>query len=360
MAEKKINVGLAKVGMQKDAHPSQLTEEQYTHAKNANTENESGNAINITNEKSNILASKFKEGFVVINQTNDIDTNNTYFFLLNPETGVGEFGVLENNQNVNDLEDLTVNCTECHQIKELATPLEEIDQVELQTYTTLISDACKEDKTEGFNFNINNPIKKTVIKNEKCGKTIYFSHKGNPPRYINIGNILKSLENNLPNYLLVKEEPCTDDTILTCPNFDMMRVFKLHSIPKLSPTSIELGGNLRMGVYEFLVAYCDSLGNETSEYFSITNPISIFDRNNNILAQPNIADRTGFAIRLDVSNLDDDFTHYKVAVIQTADIEGASRYFIEGIHPINDTTVLYATEQNKLETSIDNLARITL
>ena len=91
MVEKKINVGLAKVGMQKDAHPSQLTEEQYTHAKNANTENESGNAINITNEKSNILASKFKEGFVVINQTNDIDTNNTYFFLLNPETGVGEY-----------------------------------------------------------------------------------------------------------------------------------------------------------------------------------------------------------------------------------------------------------------------------
>ena len=351
MAEKKINVGLAKVGMQKDAHPSQLTEEQYTHAKNANTENESGNAINITNEKSNILASKFKEGFVVINQTNDIDTNNTYFFLLNPETGVGEFGVLENNQNVNDLEDLTVNCTECHQIKELATPLEEIDQVELQTYTTLISDACKEDKTEGFNFNINNPIKKTVIKNEKCGKTIYFSHKGNPPRYINIDKI--------EDYY-IDDVACADDAVLDCSNFDMMRVFKLHSIPKLSPTSIELGGNLRMGVYEFLVAYCDSLGNETSEYFSITNPISIFDRNNNILAQPNLADRTGFAIRLDVSNLDKDFTHYKVAVIQTADIEGASRYFIEGIHPINDTTVLYATEQNKLETSIDNLARITL
>lgn len=345
---KKVNISLPKVGMDKDSHPSLLKESQYTHAKNANVENESGNSLNIKNEKSNILASSIKEGFVVINQTNDIDSDTTYFFLVNPETGVGEFGKIENNQNTNDLEDLTVNCADCREIKELATPLEEINQTSLQEYVTLITDACKDSPSEGFNFDVKNPIKKTVIKNEKCGKTIYFSHKGNPPRHINIDKISDYYIDNIP---------CDDDVILDCANFELMRVFKKHSIPNLNPVSIELGGNLKKGVYEFLVAYCDASGNEISEYYSITNPISIFDKNNKILAQPNIADRTGFAIKLSLENLDDTYTHFKIAVIQTADIEGATRYFEEGIHPINTKTILYATEQDKIETSIDKLAR---
>ncbi len=356
MTQKKTNINLAKIGMNKDTHPSQLDEQSFTHAKNANVENESGNSFNVKNEKSNILASKFKEGFVVINQTNDPTTGNTYFFLVNDETGVGEFGVIENNQNTNDLEDLTSDCGDCTQIKELAEPLEELTQVELQTYITLITDECHVNAEppqpeKGFMFTSKNPIKKTTIKTEKCGKTIYFDQVGNPPRHINIDKI---------NEYFIDDVACDDDIVLDCADFDRMRVFKLFHIPKLTPFSIELGGNLKMGMYEFLIAYCDSQGNEISEYYAITNPIAIFDKNNVILSQPQIADRTGFSIRLDLDELDEKFTHYKIAVIQSADIEGATRYFIEGIHPINDKTVVYSTEHNKIETSVDNLARVSL
>lgn len=351
MTQKKTNINFAKIGMNKDTHPSQLDEQSFTHAKNANVENESGNSFNVKNDKSNILASKFKEGFVVINQTNDPTTGNTYFFLVNDETGVGEFGVIENNQNTNDLEDLTSDCGDCIQIKELAEPLEELTQVELQTYVTLITDECKLDKKEGFNFISKNPIKKTTIKTEKCGKTIYFDQVGNSPRHINIDKI---------NEYFIDDVSCDDDIILDCADFDRMRVFKLFHIPRLTPFSIELGGNLKMGMYEFLIAYCDSQGNEISEYYSITNPIAIFDKNNVVLSQPQLADRTGFAIRLDLDELDEKFTHYKIAVIQSADVEGATRYFIEGIHPINDKTVIFSTEHNKIETSIDNLTRVSL
>ena len=343
---KKTEIVLPKIGMDKDSHPSQLKDGQYTHAKNSNIENESGNSLNIKNEKSNILATKFKEGFVVINQTNDIDSDNTYFFLLNPQTGTGEFGVVPNNQNTNDLEDITSNCDDCTQIKELATPLENINQTELQTYTTLISDDCIIDKSQGFNFSLENPILKTVIKNEKCGKTIYFSHKGNPPRHINIDNIQS---------YFIQEVPCGEDIVLSCPDFNKMRVFKLFNIPKLTPSYIQLGGNLKNGVYEFLIAYCDIEGRQISEYFSITNPIRIFDENNKILSQSELANRTNFAIKLNVSGLDTNYTHYKIAVIQTSDIEGATRYFIEGIHTINDIDIIYNTEQNKQEVSVDEL-----
>lgn len=348
MEKIKITPAFAKSGMDKDTHPSLLDESKYTHAKNANIENESGGLMNLSTEHSNILASKFKEGFKVIHAQNDINSNNTYFFLINPGTGTGEFGVIENTQNVLNLEDLTVDCGDCHQINELSTPLEEINQTPLQTYTTLISDACKIDKIEGFNFNIINPIKTSIIKNEKIGTTIYFSQKGNPPRYINI--------NRISDYF-TQEVVCGDNITLTCPDFEKMLIFKPHSIPKIETSSIELGGNLKRGVYEFAIALCDSTGNVMSEYYSNTIPTPIFDQNERILEQPQLADRTNFSIKLKASNLDTRFTHYKVVVIQTADIEGATSYYEVGVFPISTDTITYSTEQGKKTTSIDEITR---
>jgi len=348
MEKIKITPAFAKSGMDKDTHPSLLDEAKYTHAKNANIENESGGLMNLSTEHSNILASKFKEGFRVIHAQNDINSNNTYFFLVNPTTGTGEFGVIENTQNILDLEDLTVDCNNCNYINELSTPLENISQTSLQSYTTLISDACKTDKTEGFNFNILNPIKTSVIKNEKLGTTIYFSQKGNPPRYINISRI---------SDYFTQEVICGDDITLTCPDFEKMLIFEPHSIPKIETSSIELGGNLKRGIYEFAVALCDSAGNVRSEYYSNTIPTPIFDQNERILEQSQLADRTNFSIKLKVSNLDTRFTHYKVAVIQTADIEGAVSYYEVGVFPISTDTITYTTEQGKKSTSIDEIAR---
>ena len=356
---KKLNLSSAKTGMEKDTHPSQLTDAQYTHAYNANIENRSGNSLNLTNEKSNILASKFKQGFKVIGFENDIDSNSTFFFLVNPTTHVGEFGVIEDNQNTNDVSDVLVDCDNCNKANQLAEPLETLTQLPLQTYTTLLTDAdgyldvntnlCMPFVPgSGFNFDINYPIKKIVIKNEKCGKNIYFSDNYNPPRHINITDLYdgKYYDQNVP---------CDVNVITPCINYNELRIFKLFNIPKIEPATIELGGRLQMGMYEFLIAYSDAAGNEISPYYSITNPIAIFDKNNRILEQKNLADRTNLAIRLEVSNLDKTYSHYKVAVIQTADIEGATRYFIEGIHTINDNTVVYTTEQNKVATSFDKL-----
>lgn len=356
---RKVNLSSVKTGMQKDTHSSQLTDAEYTHAYNANIETESGNSLNLTNEKSNILASKFKQGFKVIGFENDIDSNSTFFLLVNPSTNVGEFGVIEDNQNTNDVSDILVDCDNCKQANQLADPLENLIQAPLQTYTTLLTDAdgyldvntnsCMPFAAgQGFNFNINHPIKKIVIKNEKCGKNIYFTDDYNPPRHLNITELLAGKYHD-------QNVPCDDNVITSCINYDELRIFKLFGIPKIEPVSIELGGRLQMGMYEFLIAYSDAAGNEISPYYSIKSPVAIFDKNNRILEQKDLASRTNLAIRLQVSNLDKNYTHYKVVVIQTADIEGASRYFVEGIHTINDNTVVYTTEQNKVTTSFDKL-----
>ena len=345
--------------MVKDTHPSQLDETQYTHAFNANIENEGGNSLNITNEKSNILASKFKPDFVVIGFENDILSNDTFFFLVNPQTGVGEFGYIKNNQNITDLQDIMYQCnSECDAVRELAIPLEDISQEPLQEYITLLSDeyaldsdtnTCYNyldqtyiDKKLGFNFDVNYPIKKIVIKNEKTGKKIYFTDNYNPPRNIDITNISDYYIQNIA---------CLEDEITDCIDFDELRIFRLFKIPKLKASSIELGGRLKMGVYEFLIAYADASGQVISPYYSITQPISIFDKNNRILEPKEIADTTNYAIKLEVSELDKRYTHYKVAVIQTADVDGVERYFEEGLHTVHDNIVLYTTDLNKRPTT---------
>jgi hypothetical protein len=303
----------------------------------------------ITNEMSNLLSSKFKEGFVVIHAANDPYSNTTYFLLTNPTTGVGEFGQIKNTQQVDNLEDIDLDCDTCYPIKELAEPLETLNQVELNTYETLLTDACL-DPQDGFNFSILHPIKKSVFKNEKCGKTWYFSDDYNPPRHIVL--------DNLAQYQTTGDIICGEDlTTPTCLDADKLLIFKKTNPLRLTPSEIVVGGRLKLGVYEFLGAYCDKEGNNISEFTSITNPIHIFD-NNNVTQNPQeLTEPTNFAIKLEVSDLDEKYTHYKVVALQTTLESGVTRIFEEGIHTINDNIVTYGGDFGKKELSISDVIR---
>ena len=343
MAIKK-DLSLAKQGMQKDKHPSQLQQQEYVSAKNANLSNESGNFVNISNEHSNILSSKFLDGYKVVGFKNDINSSNTYFFLTNPTTNISEFGYITNIQNVQNLPDIEVECPTCDYENILAEPLENTVQTESQVYVTLLSD-CSGNKC--FNLSVLHPIKKIEIKTEKDFKSIYFTDNYNPPRYIQL--------NDLDIYSYEGVEVCGDESGIedTCLACDKMRIFKQFDIPILQPESVVLGGRLLPGDYEFLIAYSDILGNEISEYYSITNPVTIFDENNII---SDGMERTNFAIKLDVLGLDRNFGYYKIVVIQTNSHQETT-YYVEGVHPINDNSVLYTTEQNKKSIDFDTVTK---
>lgn len=324
---KSLNV--PKKGMSRK-NPLELENTEYSFAMNANLENSSEDFFSLSNEQSNLLATRYKPGFKFIGGRVDIDANITYVFLTNPLTGEGEFGKIEGFQNNIQIE----------------SPLENTNQQPLQTYTTLLNDACN----NGFNFNINFPIKKCAIKNEKGVRTIYFTDNRNEPRYIEI--------NNLTQYVNSQTISCGEPVgEVKCFDTDRMRIFKKHSIPDLTPVSINQGGSLTEGSYQFLIAYSDELGNEMSQYYSLTQAVSIFDENNTVQEASNEkSEKTNFAIKLQVEGLDIQYTHYKIAVIQNTN--NTQTYFIEGLHTIDDNSVIYTTQEDKKSISLAELIKI--
>lgn len=359
MAERKVNINVGVVGMDRTTFNHHTDEKVYTFQLNGNIETDEQGGIALTNEHSNLLCSRFKPGYYVIGNKFDVNSNRVYFFLTNPTTGLSEIGYIKYYHSVEDLEDNVQECN-CSYETILSEPLESQEQLEGCEYTTLIAD-CEGNKC--LNFSRLHPIHKIEIKGEKYFKSIYWTDGYNPPRHLQL--------NNLEQYTYNGTEVCGEiicdekttgrrtasrvEDCVTCLDCEKLRMFKRYSIPRIEPTTIQFGGNLRMGSYEFLIAYADRLGNELSEYFSITNPVHIFDKNNYILQQPQLADRTNFSIALEVSNLDKNFQFYKVVVIQRADINGETSYFVEGVHPISDTTVLYTTELDKQKTTIQEI-----
>lgn len=142
---------------------------------------------------------------------------------------------------------------------------------------------------------------------------------------------------------------------------EKLRVFPLLDQPCVEPVQIEYGGSLRAGVYQFAVALCDEFGNEKTNYTSLTNPVHVFDEQYIRINDGKWGERTNLGIRLKVSNLDRQVSHYKVAVIQnTVGYNGETQpvvdYFIEGIHPITEKTIYYYSDLNNKRTTFEHIS----
>lgn len=366
MAKEKRNLSAPTKGMNTDVHPSKLSKESYVYMLNGNYEDETGAGIPLLqNEHSNILCHQFDAGFKVIGTAQDITNNRTFFFLTNPDTGESEIGIIPNINNFTDLEDVEREC-DCKLFVDLADPLETIPQEPACTYESLIKDYdCSDNLASGqvssttpnlcLNFDINYPID-TEIKQDKCGTIIYFTDDLNPRRKIEVDRIDQYFED---------EVPCEDDdadcdcglkTVPICINCEKLLLQKPFKTPCLKFDSLIDGGNLKHGVYSFYIAYTDANGNEMTRYMSVTGEIPIKDPNRNIY-QPNQLDlETNYSIKLSISNIDYDFTHFKVAVKQINSIDGTASYFSAGVYPITTEEIIYSSETNQQRISLDQLA----
>lgn len=356
------NISIPMSGMNRDKHPSDLDQREYSFALNATIEGDDGSQLKIQNEPSTLLCKRF-DGYKVIGYKNDIAGDNTYFFMTNPSDGTSKITFMKSLDHVMTVEDqIAGSGKDIHRI--LGERLEESDG----RFTEIcgIMEVLLEDDASDpcLNFSMAHPIFDIEIKEEKCGKVIYWTDGYNPPRYVMVDKALTPDEDGDYWYSYHGYKICGDDTPLerckiAC---EKLRVFPLLKSPVIEPEVVEFGGSLRAGTYQFCVALCDEFGIEKTGYCSLTNPISLFDRQDVTIRNGMWGKSTSLGIRLRVKNLDRQVSHYKVGVIQnTVGHNGEQspvlEYFIEGIHPVSETTIYYMTDQYSQRTTAEKLGK---
>lgn len=332
---KKKSLSVPKMGMDRDTHLDLLKQTQYTLSVNATTETEVGETLNISNEPSNYLALVLPEGYKVIGFKYNLVSERTYLWLTNPTTKKSSIGYIDNQEFTQDNVDTFNNspCLNCNNQNDLDTPLEEQTQLPYLQYNELVHDVCLP-IGEGLNFDINFPIKNIVIKNEKGSVTSYWDDYNNPSRYMVMSDV---------SYLYTEEVPCDDNTASSCLLVDKLLHFPNHSIIKINPELIQVGGTLKLGTYEFWGAYCDAQGNNITNYFTPTQPINIFDENNILLEQTELDSFTNYSIKLKIEGLDKTFPYYKIVCVERTNVTNQQTAFLEDIHPTSDDTVVYSS-----------------
>lgn len=356
------NIAVPDSGMNRDKHPQDLSPSEYSFALNATIEGDDGSQLKIQNEPSTLLCKRF-DGYKVIGYKNDIAGDNTYFFLSNPDDNTSKITFMRSLDYIKTVEDqLAGSGKDIHRI--LGERLEEsdgrFDEI-CDLMEVLIEDGVDD---PCLNFSIHHPIFDIEIKDEKCGKVIYWTDGYNPQRYVMVDKALNPDDDGDFWYHYHGYKTCGDDKPiercrLAC---EKLRVFPLLSQPSIEPEVVEFGGSLRAGVYQFCVALCDEFGIEKTGYASLSNPIMLFDRQDVIIRNGIWGKSTNLGIRLKVSNLDRQVSHYKVGVIQnTVGFNGEQspvlEYFIEGIHPISETTIYYMTDQYSQRTAAEKLGK---
>jgi hypothetical protein len=338
----KKNTSVPKKGMNRDSHPGELTNQEYSFALNANFHDEHGSGqVILQNEPSNIKCTGFKDGYKVIGHKFDINADRTYFFLTNPTTGCSEIGYINVLTNTSGLEPIEKEC-DCNISVVIEDGLENVIQEDTCEYFTLITDCCEgfPDAPKCLNFNVDYPIKENnvVIKDEKVGKILYWTDNLNPQRYLNLDRI--------DDYYQIVDD-CEGTVTETCLQCDKLRIFPLFDKPCIKVETIQNGGALRAGMYEMIIAYASEEGDTISNWYGITNPTPIYDRNNNILDQTNLDYETTQAIRLSIDNIDTDYKYFNIGVIYKSGLDEATSYFFYGTYPIDTTAVSISSLTDK-------------
>lgn len=315
-----------KIGMNLDSNPIDLSPMEYSLMLNGNVQNSDGNLLKIQNEPSNLLCSRFRPGFLPIGKLYIPVQKITVFFLVNPLTNQSEIGYITN-QVYDDNSDRATPCQDCNNPLVEDTPLEQTIQNEGCTYTTIVNASC-------LNFNINYPVDAVyeIGVNVDTGLpdcdnvTIFFTDNLNPRRYINIDNWPQQVVGfnpfncNQPEY----------NGLLDC---NEILIDKNYNNGCVISTNIVQGGQNKAGVYQIAAVYANSNGDPITDYFTVSNPISIWDRTNTITTSTDYI--SGQAIQYTISNLDTRFLYLNIVIIKT--INGVTQQYLIGTFPINST-----------------------
>ena len=271
------------IGLNMDQTLNQIKPGTLTYALNAALENFDASSVNYQNEQGNELCVSFPQGFTLIGNHFIAEQSKHIFFITNPNTGDSQIGYMDNNDCI---------------------------------YHILVSGKC-------LNFNVNNPIQKTVHKITNCTTEIYWTDGLNPRRYLDI--------NNIP-YIQASQSQLCDPVYTDQLDCNQLKIQPNFSIPQLNVVDIISGGELKAGTVQFAIQYCDAAGNAFTSYYSITNPTPIADP---FITTVNYDYTVGKSVVIDIKDLDTtgQYQYYNLAVITTVNaitsVELVGTYFIE-------------------------------
>lgn len=291
MPNRDININQPIKGLNTDIFPSNLDgTNAYTYALNARQESEDGNQFNLSNEESNTLSLKFKEGFSVIGRKNIPELNRTLYFLtdgVNSEIGYISNDITKCYDNIEVEPD--IECNNCDD--RISKPILEEPHTSsinsCQEYVTIVSAPC-------LNFSVNHPIHKVDYKITNKNSEIYWTDNYNPMRLLDLDRI--------PYF--------EDSTILDC---NAIKIFPDFTIPCITAIDTDDIGSLKAGAYQFFVAYSNSKGEELSEYYSPTNSTSIWENKRT----SELGFDTSKSITISIDNLDLRYKFFNLAVGKT-------------------------------------------
>jgi hypothetical protein len=295
------NVNSPQIGMSMTP-PSLLKEGQFLILVNGNIQAVDGNFAMITNDSSNLLGTRFKEGFKVIGTNVVPSLSTTFFFLHSPITEESEIGFLFDTSSPDKPDAIADQCCE-NQIVE-STPLEQTAQNPISPYYTFVNASC-------LNFDVDHPVT-SWIKIDDCNIRIYFNDFKNPPRYIDYKDFQKV---NISNCPLIETNELDCDKIL---------IFPETCYPVVDVVDVVPGGQNTAGVYQFAICYSDVRANKLTDYFYVTNTIPLFDQPITI----DTAYPVARSFKIQISNLNTDFRYFNLAVLKTIN-NVTSVYLIE-------------------------------
>lgn len=293
-----INATEIKGGLFLDTSPDKQPKGTYRYALNTVTESNEGDKSSRTNEESNEIFAQLRPGYIPIGKEYIVD-NKLSILSVSFDDKISEIGLL--------LPD--------------------------GTYQTHVND---ENSTEKLNFSREHQIQVEYRLRKGCENTIYFSDNHNKPRYFNY-NKPKDFQDESGKWVgkrftLAKEYE-------KIPTFNKIKV-------------LNSGGNTSPGSYNIAIQLLDGDMNP-SEWITTSDTVKIYNDNlNNNFNEINGSingdeehinfGKSNKSIEVTVGNLDQNFTFYRLAIIEATNGSGmVSRVIYTDVIPVSNTRFIY-------------------
>jgi len=337
-------------GLSLDQITSQIQSGIYSLLYNGTVESDD-HYYTASNEPATVKLVNFKSGFYLIGYTRVSDSI-IILFLVNPTTGKSEIGyiTLDLDENLDDKITALYQCDEkdCGDtVLDNLIPILDTPQI---NYSPIVTSELSEAinnvvYSDCLNFSIDHPIRRALYKPEICTDAIYWTDKYNRPRFLVLNNIYTAPSVVDEQRTLKLDTTCDEYTnILDCEKINIFRNVKQAF---LEPIEILETGRLPVGTVQFTLAYSDEDGNRLSDYFNVTNPVTIIkDSYNQSISSIQGAPATvvsNKSVKLRISNLDDRFRYYNLVAIET--VNGNPNCKLAGTFPIDRTEYTYTANE---------------